>query len=100
MKAEAPPDGLGDCGKTLAMTQKAVGIILADALDAGDDNTFALLDPFKADASVEGEVFFGRVADLQHMALEPGGGKTGDGRIDGVERHQEVADQDQLASSW
>src|SRR5205814_618310 len=89
----------GDRGKTLTMLPEPVRISLADGLDTADNDLLWLLRPLKADAPVEGQVFLGRIADLQHVALEPGGGKAGDYRIDCVERRQKVTDQDELAGA-
>src|SRR5437870_1835921 len=99
MGAEAPADRPGDRGKTLSMPPEPVRISVTDGLDTADDDLFRLLHPLEADAPVEGQVFLGRVVDLQHVALEPGGGEAGNRRIDRVERRQEVTDQDELAGA-
>ena len=72
---------------------------MADGLDTADDHLLWLLRSLKADSSIEGQVFLSGVADLQHVALEPSGGKASDRRIDCVERRQKVTDQDELAGS-
>ena len=53
--------------------------------------------PTLANLRRELKPFLGRVGDLKDVALEPSGGKTGDGGIDHLERQQEVTDQHQLA---
>src|SRR5262245_15927022 len=100
MGAEAPADRPGDRGETLPMAPKPVGVSMADGLDTADDHLLWLLGSLEADASVEGQVFLGGVADLQQVAPETSGGKAGDRRIDRVERRQKVTDQDELAGSW
>ena len=94
MGAEAPADRPGDRGKTLPMAPKPIGVCVTDGLDTADDHLLWLLGSLEADASIEGQVFLGGVADLQHVALEPGGGKASDRRIDRVERRHKVTDQD------
>src|SRR5271165_3373602 len=99
MEAEAPADRPGDCGEALAMAPEAGEVVVTNAFDAGNEDLFALFDPLEADASVERQVFLGRIGDLQHMALEPGGGEVSDCRVDRVERREEVADQHELAGA-
>src|SRR3984893_15332959 len=99
MGAEAPADCPGDRGKTLSMAPKPVGVSVADGLDTADDHLLWLLGPLEADASIEGQVFLCGIADLQYVALEPGGGKAGDRRIDCVERWQSVTAQDEPTGS-
>src|ERR1700757_1023724 len=99
MGAEAPADRPGYRGKTLTMPPEPDRISAADGLNTADDDLVWLLRPLKTDAPVKGQVFLGRVADLQHVALEPGSGKAGNRRIDRFERRQEVTDQNQPAGA-
>ena len=64
------------------MALEAGGIVAPDALDPADDNFFAVLDAGKADASVKRQIFLGRVADLQHVAFQPGRGEAGESVVD------------------
>src|SRR4029077_19755109 len=99
MEAKAPADRPGDRGKTLTMPPEPVRIGVADGLDTADYDLLRLLRPLETDSPVEGEIFLKPGVDLQHVALEAGGGKAGDRRIDRVERRQEITDQDELAGA-
>ena len=79
MKAAAPAEGGSDRGESLAVVPEPVGIIAADAFDAADDDLVAFFDACKSDSSIERQVFFRWIDDLQQMALEPGRGEAGDG---------------------
>ena len=53
VKPEAPAEGGGSRGKTVAMAPEPGGIIVTDAFDATDNHLVAVLEAFKTDAPVE-----------------------------------------------
>ena len=99
MNSERPTEPPGNRAKTGAMIEKAAGVIVADALDAADDDLVTLLDPCEPHPPIERQVLFGRVHDLKQMPFEPGAGKAGERGIDRVERRQKITDQNQLAGA-
>src|SRR5581483_9566809 len=97
MHAEAPAGGTGDRGESLAMLRQLRPILLADVLDAADEQRFLLLHAFEAHASHEGERLLGRIEHLEEMTAETGRGEAADQRVYLLERRQEVADHHELA---
>src|SRR5271169_6229090 len=99
MNSERPTEPSGDRAETGAVIEKAARVIVANALDAADDDLVTVLDPREPHPPIERQVLFGRVHDLKQMPFEPGAGKAGERRIDRVERRQKIADQNQLAGA-
>ena len=64
VRQESPAVSAGNPGEGLSMRRKAGRVVVANGLDAADEDLVGAFDAFEANAPVVRQILLGRVEDL------------------------------------
>src|SRR5258706_2839574 len=83
----------------LAVGAIALAICLLHQFGAAQQKLAFLFGSLETDAAEEGQRLLGRIVDLEQMAREAALGEGTQGSLDGRQRRQEIADQNELGKA-